>query len=150
MEEITSAVVIIALGLFGYYFREKAKNLATREDIGEITKKVEEIKNIYKKYYDLSKTEREFYDQMVKITQKFLTKIKRYELDKGTGENSVTKKVIEGDSELHNSFLLFIDNANEVLAKAFVFLGEESYQRLKDSLRKNISFAKIRFNLLAA
>jgi hypothetical protein len=42
-------VLILLLGLyltfFKSYFQEKAKNLATKEDIGEITQTVEKIKN---------------------------------------------------------------------------------------------------------
>ncbi|MEK7511501.1 MAG: hypothetical protein AAB575_00585 [Patescibacteria group bacterium] len=158
MEYIDTIVAIIVpflLGLFIHkylpkYFEEKAKNLATKEDIGEITKEVEEVKNIYKNHYDLSRTEREFYEQMVKATQKFLADIKRYELEKGTGENSATKEVIMSVPQLRENFLLFVDSANEIFAKAFVFLGEESYQRLKDALEEKSNFAAIRLNLLDA
>lgn len=44
-------VVAIALFLIGqyliYYFREKGKNLATKEDIGGITHEIEDVKNQY-------------------------------------------------------------------------------------------------------
>jgi hypothetical protein len=46
--------VLIAIGgvyliFFKSYFKEKGKNLATKEDIGVITTKIEEVKTIYEK-----------------------------------------------------------------------------------------------------
>lgn len=97
MDYIIAAIGIlgpVVLGIIGKlfiksylpsYIDEKAKNLATREDIGAITKEVEEVKSIYKTHYDLSKTEREFYQDMVRIIYKFLSKIKEHEFSNGVG-----------------------------------------------------------------
>ena len=49
----TSIIVSIIATLITSYLKEKAKNLATKEDIQEITNKVESVKQEYKKEFDL-------------------------------------------------------------------------------------------------
>ncbi len=132
------------------YFSKKGEDLATKEDIGKITKEIEEVKNIYKKNYDLSNTEREFYNDMVRELQEMLAVIKRYELRAGTGENSVTYEVAMKDADLAKQTLDFKDAANEILAKAFVFLNEENYKLLQRAFKSKNNFAEIRSNLLDA
>jgi hypothetical protein len=56
---LTFLLTIIAAGLGAYlstYLREKGKNLATKEDIGELTRIVEEIKNEHAKELELLKS----------------------------------------------------------------------------------------------
>jgi hypothetical protein len=57
--EIVLEILIILIGVylafFKSYFEEKGKNLATKEDIQDITEKVEKIKYELKKSYDLDK-----------------------------------------------------------------------------------------------
>src|SRR3989344_7817256 len=89
------------------YFSQKGEGLATKEDIGKITKEIEEVKNIYKSKYDLSKTEREFYNDMTHTLQGYLAIIKRYELDNGGLENSLTYEKSMADPELKKSTLDF-------------------------------------------
>jgi len=132
------------------YFSKKGENLATKEDIGKITKVIEEVKNIYKEKYDLSNIEREFYNDMIKELQKFLSVIKRYELKAGTGENSLTHEVAMKDTELAKQTLDFKDAASEILARAFVFLNEENYKLLQGAFKPKNNFAEIRHNLLDA
>ena len=49
------------------FFNEKAKNLATRQDIGEITRKTEEVKTEFKELQDLFQADLKFkYDFMEK------------------------------------------------------------------------------------
>lgn len=147
-------VAPILLGLFGYkylpsYVSKKAENLATKEDIGKITKEVEEVKNLYRHHYDLSKAEKEFYNDMVKAIYKFVAEIKKYEFKHG--KNSATKEVMAKNDDLRNKFFEFVDSANEILAKAFVFLKEENYIYLKNAIGTNTkSFADITKNLLHA
>ena len=43
--EIVTVVVGLYLALFKSYFQEKGKNLATKEDIEDITKKIEKVKS---------------------------------------------------------------------------------------------------------
>ncbi len=68
--EIMNFLWLIIGFLFGFivnnylpaYFSKKGENLATKEDIANITKQVEEVKTVYKSYYDLSKVEKELKD----------------------------------------------------------------------------------------
>lgn len=147
----------ILLGIFGKlfiqsylpsYFDKKAKNLATKEDIGAITKEIEEVKNIYKMHYDLSKTEMEFYQGMIKIIYEFLAKIKEYEFENGI--NSATKDVILKDSTLKHDFFKFINSANEFIGKSYVFLKEDNYKKLKEAINTSGNIADLTNNLLYA
>lgn len=132
------------------YFNQKGRNLATKEDIGKITKEIETVKTIYREKYDLSKTERKFYNDMITHIQGFLVIIKRYELTNGLAKNSVTKKVVMETPELKDKYLNFIDSANETIARAFVFLGENNYNLLHNAIPESDNFAQIRYNLLTA
>ncbi|MBN2087623.1 hypothetical protein JW758_04715 [Candidatus Peregrinibacteria bacterium] len=141
------------LGLLAYrflpsYVEQKGKNLATKEDIGKITDEIESVKNLYKQHYDLSKTERAFYDEMIKAIYNFVAEIKKYEYE--NGKDSATKEVMKGDEDLRNKFFEFVNAANEILAKAFVFLKEENYMLLKEALKVDNSFAAMTRNLLYA
>ena len=150
---ILSIGIIIGLILNKFlpsYFSKKGENLATKEDIGKITKEIEEVKNIYKKNYDLSNIEREFYNNMIKELQSFLAVIKRYELKAGTGENSLTYEMAIKDPELKKQMLDFKDATSEILARAFVFLNEENYKLLQGAFKQKNNFAEIRYNLLNA
>jgi len=132
------------------YFSKKGENLATKEDVGRITKEIEEVKNIYKKNYELSNIERGFYNDMIKELQNFLAVIKRYELEAGTGENSLTYEMAMKDSELKKQTLEFKDATSEILTRAFVFLNEENYRSLQRAFKPKNNFAEIRYNLLNA
>lgn len=44
------------------YLSRKGENLATKEDIAKITIEIESVKNIFKNEYDISKSEKEFYN----------------------------------------------------------------------------------------
>jgi len=148
---IIQVIGFLFLGLLNSYFLKKGDNLATKEDISEITNKVEEVKNYHKNVYDLSRNEREFYNEMIDVIQKYLSQIKRYELEHYNGEmDSVTKEVVMDDPKLKEQFLNFADSVSAILAKAFVFLNEESYDKLLKALKKEKSFAAIRHNLLDA
>jgi hypothetical protein len=129
------------------YFSKKGENLATKEDIGKITKEMEEIKNIYQNKYDLSKVEREFYNNMVAIIYEFSAEIKKYEFKENT---VVTKEIVLGNESLKQEYFEFIDSANELLGKAFVFLGENNYTLLKEAVDTSINFDKLTKNLLDA
>lgn len=148
-------VAIILLGLFiqkylPSYFQEKAKNLATKEDINAITSQVEKIKNAHKNHYDLTRSERDFYSQLINAIQKLLSEIKRYELNQKKGENFADKAIIMADRHLKESWLEFVDSANEILASAYVFLSEESYGNLIAALKDSTTFKDIRHDLLNA
>jgi len=72
MDYLTSFFIGVIGGLLlniflNAYFSKKEKLngelLATKEDIRKIAKEIEEIKYIYKDNYDISKAEKEFYDE---------------------------------------------------------------------------------------
>lgn len=130
------------------YFSKKGENLATKEDIGKITSEIESVKNIFRDQYDLSKTEREFYNEMAKNIYKFVAEIKKYEFEHGG--NSATKEIILGDPIFWEKYLEFINSANEFISKSFIFLKEESYQHLKEAMKIEGSFADLTNNLLYA
>jgi len=44
---IIQIVIILGIAYFSHYFQEKGKNLATKEDISEITAKIEQVKHEY-------------------------------------------------------------------------------------------------------
>lgn len=148
---IIQTIILILTVIFSSYFSKKGEDLATKEDIGEITDKVEEIKKYYRDRYDLSVNEREFYNEMIDVVQTHLSQIKRYELEHfNSQKDSVTKEIVMKDDKLREQFLTFADSASTILAKAFVFLDEESYTKLLVALKKEKTFASIRLNLLDA
>lgn len=130
------------------YFSKKGENLATKEDIGKITTEIEKVKSIFRDQYDLSKTEREFYEGMAKTIYKFLAEIKKYENEHGAG--SATKEVVLQNPELKDAFFEFIDTSNEFIGKSYIFLKEESYTNLKNALNTNTTFNELAKNLLYA
>jgi len=44
---IIQALILVIFAYFVHYFQEKGKNLATKEDISEITTKIEQVKHTY-------------------------------------------------------------------------------------------------------
>lgn len=147
---VSILIVLVIVRLLPSYFSEKGKNLATKEDISEITKEIEQVKGLYKKRNDLSVAERGFYNDMIQLMEGFLKEIKRYELQTGKGENSLTREEMMANSELRGKFLSFLDSTNAFFSKAFVFLDEESYERLRDAIDRENDVAHMRMNLLNA
>src|SRR3989344_8003482 len=113
--------------------------------LGNLT--AEKIKNIFRSEYDLSKSEREFYDGMIKIIYKFISEIERYEFE---NKKTLTKTIALGDPILKKQYQEFIDSANEFIGKSFVFLNEDSYNNLKIALEHPDSFAGLSNDLLYA
>lgn len=131
-----------------FYFSEKGRNLATKEDIGQITREIEKVKNIFNEQRDLSKTEREFYEGMTANIYKFLAKVKKYEFE--NKPKLVTREIVLADEALKLDFFEFLDAANEFIGKSFVFLREENYLNLKGALCTEGSFPDLANNLLYA
>jgi len=146
---IIGLVVGFIIGKFlPSYFSKKGENLATKEDIGKITSEIEKVKIMFKDQYELSKTERDFYENMTKTIYKFSAKIKKYEFENKS--KLATKEIVLANEELKKDFFEFIDNASEFVGKSYVFLKEENYQNLKDALNTKSSFADLTKNLLYA
>lgn len=143
---VSFIIGLIVDQLLPSYFSQKGKNLADKEDIAKITGEIEQVKNIHRNRYDLSRTEREFYNEMILKIQNFLVALNRYELD----YKPISNDVVMNTPELREKYLEFIDNVNEMMAKAYIFLNEESYIALHDSLGKEINFSTMRQNFLNA
>lgn len=65
----TSIIVSIIATLITSYLKEKGKNLATKEDIQEITSKVESVKQEYKKEFDLIQKQNDAHFSELKNTK---------------------------------------------------------------------------------
>lgn len=142
--------IIVALLIVRFlpsYFSKKAENLAIIEDIGKITQEIGEIKNVLKDQYDLSKTEREFYIEMIEIIYKFSAEIKKYEFE---NKLVATEASILANTDLKKKLFEFKDSANEFIGKSYVFLKEKNYLNLKAALDTSSSFADLSNNLLDA
>ena len=113
--------------------------------LGNLTK--EKINNIFKNDYDLSKSEREFYDEMIKKIYKFIGEIKKYEFENNT---IATREQILANPTTKKQYQEFVDSANEFVGKSFVFLSEDSYRNLQNSLKEIDSFADLANGLLFA
>lgn len=108
----------------------------------------EHIKNIFQNKYDLSKAEREFYNEMIENIYKFIAIIKKYEFKNNT---QLTNKTILDSEELKTEWFRFKDLASEFIGKSYVFFKEESYLNLKNALDTSKgSFADLSNNLLDA
>lgn len=86
------------------------------------------------------------------VTETFLAVIKTHEIKTGKGRDSLTKDEIMQDPYLREKWINFVDEANVILAKSFVFLSEESYTNFKNIFEKQTEsdFAHTRLNLLDA
>jgi hypothetical protein len=145
-------VLFFVLGFFvnrflPTYFSKKGENLATKEDIGKITSEIEAVKNIFQNQHDLSKTEKEFYREMIEKIYKFSGEIKKYEFNT---KNKATNTLFLEDPELKTKLFEFKNSASEFIGKSFVFLKEENYLNLKNALKKTTTYADLTNNLLEA
>ena len=87
---------------------------------------------------------------MIKVIEDFLAAVKKYETKTG-GKDTLTKEMLAGDENLREKYIKFIDSTNIILARAFVFLGEEKYETLKKAIDDEKSdFPHFRINLLDA
>ncbi|MBI5755206.1 hypothetical protein HZA41_03245 [Candidatus Peregrinibacteria bacterium] len=129
------------------YLDKKAKNLATKEDIATITREIEEVKHLYQKHYDLSRIERDFYNEMNKAIWSLLAIIKKYEFE---NKKPLNEDVAKADPSIKKIFFSFVDSANEILGKAFIFLPEKNYILLKTAIEEKSTINGMAKNLLFA
>jgi len=144
---IQIVVVLLLTKYLPSYFSEKGKNLATKEDVTNITNKIEEVKSIYKISYDLSKKEREFYQGMIDAIYLFQGKLKNYNLENC---KEATKEIFLSDPTLKDVYLSFIDSANAFVGNSYVFLKDKNYSQLKSALETSNNFTDLTNNLLDA
>src|SRR5258706_7986201 len=151
--EILEIIILLIINFFSLwlinYLQQKGKNLATKEDVGKITEKIEEVKTIYKHSYDLKKTEMSFYNEMIEEFEEFLNLLKKHKLEFGNEPNN---EDIMKNENLKSRYLNFLDSANKFLAKAFIFLNEESYENIKKTIvvNKNKTLKDYRLDFLDA
>lgn len=153
---VLNILLLILIGLMGLlwkktlseYLREKGKNLATKEDIGEITKKVEEIKSNYlieleKIKMDLSflsKKHTMLFDEKIivfKKLQKRLVNFKKYCIAMIGEVGDVSEfhpnlQVLSAD--IDKSALPHITALYEIKQEDFIFLSEKSKELLSSLL----------------
>jgi len=144
---VQTVLIVLGVKYLPSYLSQKGKNLATKEDIAEITQKIEEVKTAYKDRYDLSKTERDLYNIMIESIHDFLVEIKKYEFRNNV---SLTNEVVMSNDELREKLFKFKDTASLFVSKSYVFLKEENYMGLKEALDTTSSFADLANNLLDA
>ena len=131
---------IVSMFLYRYlpsYFGEKGKNLATKEDIGEITKKVEEVRQVYTSELEILKAQLKLTQaQAILYSTAYIERVtklwsKLQEL-KNIGEQlweAATPRILsEFSQELSSTKLM--------LEKSSLFLSLEEYSELKDVLNK--------------
>jgi hypothetical protein len=75
------------------YFQEKGKNLATKEDIGEITDKIEAVKTDYARQLELFKSEISLLDKRREISAQVVDLINRYKELPAEGGNADQKRL---------------------------------------------------------
>ena len=144
-----TSIIVISIGIVQWLLSLWVKSRLEKSIQHEYDAKLENLKNILKDKYDLSKTEMEFYDGMIGKFGGFLAKIKRYELE---NKKLLTQETALKDPSLKEPYMEFIDSATEFVAKSFVFLNEDSYCNLKNALdpTKTKSLADLNNNFLDA
>ncbi len=154
--QISVLLAVCSIFLFRKYLfsysSEKGKNLATKEDIEEITRKIENIKSEYvaeleRLKYDLSILSRKhniLLDEKIRVfkrLQKRLVDFKRYcEAALGSydsrGELHPNLDVLSND--IDKASLRHLTALNEIEQEDFIFLSEKSRDSLS-KLRNNCS-----------
>src|SRR5687768_13991074 len=131
------AISVIASFLAVYsneYLKTKGQNAATKEDIAEITKKIEDVKATIQKNQEVEKLKRELkYNALLKS----LKIIDAYISNHITGVNSVVPDKqyasIEEVRECHNSLILTCDDPETLKLYEKIMFNEP----VKDSSRSN-------------
>ena len=148
-ELIVSLLVQGSLVVIVNYLLQKGKNLATKEDIAEITRQVEGVRNDFKRDYDLSKTEKDLYVKLINSIESFFVEVRVYRLKTG---KEINEKDVKSDGAVYKKYLAFIDDVNLTLSHMFVFLSDENYERFKNAIKvdEKQSLKDIRLKLLDA
>ena len=132
MEVFLQIITLIAMGTFALFFKsylskyfgEKAKNLATKEDIEEITEKVEKVKQEQNLIYSEIKNNRERFNN------------KQFELYNELWSSLVELKIsadsLWGEENSRNlkDFIEKLVNAEKSVMKSSLLLEDEHYNEL--------------------
>lgn len=146
-------VVIVAIGLaagyFGTYLKEKGKNTATKEDIAEVTRKIEEVKIEMSEKDRISTVKyehkREACLRMLTIVDAHLSHTVKTDKD---GKKVAADKQyadIESARKCHNDLLLSVDNQLIVEKFLSILLGKASkpvqtLDELRLEIRKEMGY----------
>ena len=120
------------------------------EKIGEIHEIVEDIKVSRAKELHLSQIERERYDEVIAAGEDFVAALNRFEWESGGGKNSADMEKIMESPEIRDRYFAYLDAMNLTLAKALVFLPDDSYRRFHEALDDGHNLAERRLKLLLA
>lgn len=141
--------IITIVGLIFYmiktFLREKGKNLATKQDIADITQKIERVKNEYKiKFDEIQKKNEVFADLIKQAKQRYSSK--QFDLYnelwhslidlKITADNlweSISKKDLK-------KFANEVYNAKAMIERSTLLIEEEHYIKLMQVIEKFESF----------
>lgn len=137
------AIVSLAFGYFGTYLKEKGRNAATKEDIAEVTRKVEEVKAEMSEQDRIStlkyQQKREACLHMLTIIDAHLSHV--IKKDNNGNEINVDKQYAEIESarKCHNDLLLSVDNPKIVEQFMSILLGKEAQPvKALDELRLEV------------
>lgn len=146
----------------GSYFREKGRNTATKEDIANITRKVEEVKTEYVKDVEalkvglslISKKQSLLFDEKVRVFKKLQSKLvdfKKYcEASRGSlGYGGEFHQNLDSvPEEINKSALFYITAIHEIVQEDFIFLSENSKSAVQNLMGQLSTMASMELTLI--
>ncbi len=140
---ILITIIGLASGYFGAYLKEKGKNTATKEDIADLTRKVEEVKSEISEKDRIStvkyQQKREACLQMLSIIDAHLSHAITKDNDGEDVEVDKQYADIESARKCHNDLLLSVDNQSIVEKFLSILLGKaDSPVKVLDELRSEV------------
>jgi len=146
---IASVVIGLAAGYFGSYLKEKGKNAATKEDISNVTRLVEEVKTEISEKDRISSVKyqhkREACLRMLSIIDAHLSHVITKDND---GKDVVIDKQysdIESARKCHNDLLLSVDN--QIIVEKFLSIIHDAAKNpiitldeLRSEVRKEMGY----------
>ena len=136
------------------YAKKKGENIATKEDIEDITHKVESVKSVVESKSETEKSKRELKieacKQALKIVDAFLSQFIVVNNADGTQLKPAREEVTAADvRRCHNNLILSCENPEIIELYMSIVLsqydGEEAFailERLRNIIREEIGFGK--------
>jgi len=132
---IINIIILLAIGLVALlwkktlltYLSEKGKNLATKEDISEITTKVEEVKSKIQNEQNIVKQKRELKYNAILHTLSLIDAHLSNNLKQEDGQKIVKKFATTQEvRECHNSLILTCESKEKLDIFIRIMFGQES------------------------
>lgn len=123
---VTSIIVSIIATLITSYLKERGKNLATKQDIQEITNKVESVKNEYKEHF--SKFDR-YNSKQFEIYNNLWTSLIELKFSADTLWDSATQKNLK-------DFSTKVSEAKKSIDTSSLLLENDDYRELNSLIDK--------------